>query len=476
MVRVMKHRRFLVLVFLVALALRLVLVLLFYDLPIGLDDMFQYDMLARSIVAGNGYRWYAEEDLALVKKYIPMEPPADYDPRGVPTSFRAPGYPAFLALVCAICGVGPHRFFVFRLAQALLGATLAPLAWTLARQIGFGERAARWAAAIVAVFPLLIVYPLGLATENLFVPLLMLALVLLLRASERRRARDYVLVGLVLGLAALTRSVVTGFVALAALWLWWTAQDKRGGFRNCALLILCFLLVTIPWAVRNTLLHGRPTWIESALGYDLYVGYHPESTGTFQYGISLDLLPMLDDGERHARGMEGFWSFLRADPGRVPYLMVRKAGYLWSLDRRALTYFYSNDFFGHLPTWLLGLVFLLACGPLVVLAPAASCGLACGRMGRRKSLIALLLVYYTGAHMLILAEPRFHVPLLPVVAILAAYAFVEHPWRASRSWQRGLAVLLIALLLANWGLEIARDWDVLVGLFGPKGHRLHLPY
>ncbi len=472
----MTQRRFIVLVLLLALALRLVPVLLYYDLPIGLDDMFHYDMLARSIVAGNGFRWYGEGDLELIQQYISMEVPAEYDPRGIPTSFRAPGYPAFLALVYAVCGVGAHRFFAARLAQALLGATLAPLSMLLARRVGFGERTARWAAVIVAAFPLLVIYPLALATENIFVPLLALGLVLVLRAGERRWARDHALAGLVLGLAALTRSIVAGFVVLAVLWLWWTAPEKRTGVRNGALLILCFLLVTTPWAIRNTLLHGRPTWVESALGYDLYVGYHPESTGTFQYGISLDLLPILDDGERHERGIEAFWSFLRADPGRVPYLMVRKAGHLWSLDKRALTYFYSNDFLGRLSPWLVVLIFLLACGPLVVLAPAASYGVVCGQMGQRKALIALLLIYYTGAHMLILAEPRFHVPLLPVVSILAAYAFIERPWRESRPWQRGLTVLLIALLLVNWGLEVARDWDILVKLFGPEGYHLGLPY
>ncbi len=471
----MIRRRFIVLVFLVALTLRLTPVLLFHDLPIGLDDMFQYDMLARSIVAGDGYRWYAEEDLRLVQRYISIKVPDEYDPRGIPTSFRAPGYPAFLALVYAISGVGPRRFFAARLAQALLGATLVPLSWALAHRVGFGERAARWAAIIVAVCPLLVIYPLALASENLFVPLLALSLVLVLRASERGWVRDYVLAGLVLGLAALTRSIVAGFVPLAVAWLWW-GSEKRASLRNYALLILCFLLVTVPWAARNTCLHGRLTWIETTLGYNVYLGYHPQSTGTFQYGISLDLLPILDDGERHALGMESFWSFLRADPGRIPYLMVRKLGYLWGLDKRALTYFYGNGFLGRWSVWLLGLVFLLACGPLVVLAPAAAGGLVCGRMGRRKTLIALLLVYYTGVHVLILAAPRFHVPLLPVVAVLAAYAFVEQPWRRSRPWQRGLAVLLVALLLLNWGLELARDWDTLVALFGPEGYRLGLSY
>jgi len=263
---------------------------------------------------------------------------------------------------------------------------------------------------------------------------------------------------------------------LAALWVWRTAKEQRAGLRNGVLLILCFLLVTVPWAVRNTLLHGQPAWIETALGYDLYVGYHPRSTGTFQHGISLDLFPILDDAERNARGMEAFWRFVRSDPGRVPYLMARKAGYLWGLDKRALVYFYANGYLGQWPGWLLGLALLVACTPLVVLAPVAAGGLICGRMERRKALIALLFAYYAGAHMLILAEPRFHVPLLPVIAVLAAYAFVEQPWRSSRPWQRKLTALLVVLLLVNWGLELARDWNALAALFGPEGHRLYPPY
>ena len=40
--------------------------LLSYNLAIGLDDMFQYDMLARSLSTGHGFRWYAQDDLKLI--------------------------------------------------------------------------------------------------------------------------------------------------------------------------------------------------------------------------------------------------------------------------------------------------------------------------------------------------------------------------------------------------------------------------
>jgi len=104
--------------FLLALILRLVPVLFAIQLPIGLDDMFQYDMLARSLVAGNGFRWYAQDDIDLVKEYIDLDfIVEDYDPRGVLTSFRAPAYPAFLAAVYTVSGL-EWRLLAARLAQA----------------------------------------------------------------------------------------------------------------------------------------------------------------------------------------------------------------------------------------------------------------------------------------------------------------------------------------------------------------------
>ncbi len=98
-------------IFLIALILRLVPVLVMRDMGIGLDDMFQYDMLARSIAAGDGYRWYAEKDLPTVLPYLKLDLTSiDYDPRGVLTSFRPPLYPAFLALVYFVFGVGRIAF------------------------------------------------------------------------------------------------------------------------------------------------------------------------------------------------------------------------------------------------------------------------------------------------------------------------------------------------------------------------------
>ncbi len=470
------NRRFLILVFALALIPRLALVMLTRDLPIGLDDMFQYDMLARSIAAGDGYRWYGEEDLKLIQRFLPMEMPEEYDPRGIQTSFRGPGYPVFLAAAYRMVGVGEARLFGARIIQAFLAALLAPLTWLLAIKVGIIKRGAQLSAIIIAIIPLLIVYPIALASENLFILLLTISLILCLAYMDRDSKFGFFITGFALGLTALTRSVVTGFLPLILLWGLWWGWDKRNRLRNSLFLVFGFFLITIPWMVRNSLLHDQPTWLETSLGYNLYIGYHPESTGKFQFGISLDLLPILDDAERNQLGMDAFKEFVRDDPWRVPYLMVRKIGYQFGLDKRALMYFYSNGFLGALPTPVLGAVFFLAVIPFVMIGIGAAIGLAFGPFDRRTSLLIIFLLYYILAHSLILGDARFHVPLFPIFSILTAYAFTQRPWGGSPRWRFALAILLVSLLILNWATELYLDWDTISAVFGPDGHRLRLSY
>ena len=470
------NRRFLTGVFLLALVPRLILALLTRDLPIGLDDMFQYDMLARSIVQGNGYRWYAEDDLHLIKRFLPMEVPDDYEPIGIETSFRGPGYPLFLAGTYAVVGTGEDRLFGARIIQSFSGALLAPLTYLLALRLGLKEKSARLSAIIIALIPLLIAYTLALASENSFIILLTLFFILCLEFRNKDSKLGWLITGVVLGLTALTRSVVTGFVPLVLLWGFLWGWERCFRIRNMIFFVLGFALVTIPWMARNSSLHNQLTWIETSLGYNMYMGYHPESSGRFQFGISLDLLPIMDDAERNQVGMQAFQDFVRDDPTRVPSLIMNKAGYFFGMDKRALMYFYSNGVLGSLSAPYLGLVFLLAVLPFVLLALGTAVGIAFSPMTRSRGFIILCSIYFLAVHALILGDARFHVPLFPIFAIFASFAYIESPWRGAKRWQYILALILILLLIFNWGLEITRDLETLVALFGPDGHQLGLSY
>ena len=474
---IQSERAFVWRAFVIALLLRLIPVLLASHLSIGLDDMFQYDMLARSIVSGNGYRWYAQPDLDLIEKYVSLDLKGiDYDPRGIETSFRAPLYPAFLALVYFFSGTGAQRFFAARLAQAALTSLLIPLTYFLARRL-FPDRpgVAHLAAWGVALYPMLILFPLALATENLFFVLFLGATLALVLAGQTRRMRYFVLSGVLIGLTALTRSVVLPVAALAALWAWFMLRERAKAFA----LVAAVLIVIAPWIVRNSLLYGRLSPIELSMGYNLYVGYHPQSTGTFAYGPSLDLLSIADDAERDRIGTQKAIGFIEADPGRFWYLAVRRLGYFFGLERRALTYFYSNDFFGYIPFYPLLAIALVLFTPFVITSCLAVFGLTAVPWNRSSLILPIVMLGYLAPHVFLLADDRVHMALVPMLIILAAAAWQairEGRLFAGRRWVLALVGLAVLLLLANWGLELARDADKLAILFGPTGNVSYFPY
>jgi len=464
-------------IFLLALALRLIPVLVSINLPIGLDDMFQYDMLARSIASGQGFRWYAQEDLDLIQSYFDMDfVVGEYDPKGVISSFRAPGYPAFLALIYSLSGL-KWRFLAARLAQAFLGASLAALTYALAQRI-FPDKAwgAKLAAYFIAFYPMLMVYPLALATENLFIPLVFGGLLLLLKAVEGKGERGFLLAGAVFGLATLTRSVIFAFAGLAILWIWWAAKQRRGAI----LFGIALIALVLPWTLRNSLLYEQFTFVENSLGYNLHMGYHPEGTGSFQYGISLELFPYLDDGQRNDLGVQAGLEFIRQDPGRIPNLMLNKLGYFFALERRAMSYFYSNGFFGEIPQAALIGFFGLFTLPFALMSTFSVASLALMRWNKERILLLLLLLGYLIPHILLLAEPRFHITLVPALAMLAGYAWVERKTLLAQAhenkWRITVTLVLIGLLWLNWGMELWRDADKLAILFGPDGYRAGFPY
>ncbi|HJX81639.1 MAG TPA: hypothetical protein VJ248_06380, partial [Candidatus Udaeobacter sp.] len=312
--------------------------------------MFQYDMLARSLATGNGFRWYAQEDLNQLASFVDFDlgTVKEYDPvRGISTSFRAPLYPAFLAVIYFFNGTDFSRFFAARLAQViLLGAPLVPLTYLVSRKLfpplylgGRGvwnsERAARISAWVVAAYPMLLIYPLGLGTENPFFILLLLSCFFLLSSIESPTPLNFLLSGLLLGLTALTRSVILPFAVLAILWSWFVLHQQRGA----ALIAIALLLTVSPWVIRNSLLHHKLTGIETSMGYNLYLGYHPKGNGSFVFGPSLDLLPILDDAERDKIGTQQAIGFIRQQPERFIPLAVNRLGFFFGLEKRVLMYF-----------------------------------------------------------------------------------------------------------------------------------------
>jgi 4-amino-4-deoxy-L-arabinose transferase-like glycosyltransferase len=461
----------LAIVFVVGLFLRLMPMLVSLDMGIALDDMFQYDALAESIRLGQGYTWYG----------------------GIPTAFRAPLYPLFLAIIYGFFG---HQFLAVRVIQAMMGASLPLIVYVLGRRM-FDDRAARIASWVIVFYPMFLFYPLGLVTENLFFVLVPLTILYLIKALDTSRLLYYLLGGLLLGLSVLTRSVMSGFVLVILAWLWYYVSDKREALKSWALILLSVALLTIPWSIRNSLLYGQFVFVESSLGFNFYLGYHPEGAGTFDSSIAVDFMegiggfddPGLETEKLvHNLGIQRGVQFIQKDPARAAWLLVSKLSHFLRLDKRAALFFYSNNFLGDLPAPILLLVLLVLCLPWVIVVLLSVIGMSFSRMTRDKVLIYLLFIYFIAIHILIMAEPRFHLVLVPFLAIFAVQGARILPRvrgqlqardvaaRRNARWRLIWCLLVMALLVLNWVYELNVDMEKLRLVFSPGGNMARFTY
>jgi hypothetical protein len=147
-------------------------------------------------------------------------------------------------------------------------------------------------------------------------------------------------------------------------------------------------------------------------------------------------------------------------------------------------YFYSNNIIGYIPLPLLLTISAILLLPFVIISISAAFGLAYLRWKPKHILLGLLFIGYILPHVLILSEDRFHLALVPYIAILAAQVWVNGfaplGVRWDESWKGKMVVSLTVfaafLLTVNWGFELIRDADKISQLLGPNGNQSHFPY
>ncbi|HLO32892.1 MAG TPA: glycosyltransferase family 39 protein [Anaerolineales bacterium] len=106
-----------------------------------------------------------------------------------------------------------------------------------------------------------------------------------LRARQKRRLRDWFIVGASFGLAAISRSgtlviaaVVIGGVVLES---WRHRFSPREIMAPALILSSLIILLMSPWLVRNKIVFGRPILGSSLIGYNLYRQNYMLGTGNY---------------------------------------------------------------------------------------------------------------------------------------------------------------------------------------------------
>ncbi len=333
--------RFVLLLFVLAFALRAALVLTLRDVctgPQGIasaDDV-EFNNLALRVSQGEGY----------------------VGDQGQPTSFRAPGWPLFLAGIYRLAG--PCVPLVYAV-LCFLGAVACVLTYILAREL-IAEGPARVAGLLAAFYLPHIYFSAGFLSEALFVPCLTLGIWLFLKARQRSSLTLLILAGLALSWATLTRpfALLVWPILLAVLAL--TPSSRWSRLPKMLAFTAAFFACIIPWTIRNQHVHGRFVLVATNGGSTFYGGNNERVAHEFrQLGnwLSTEELPHRDwivtaptEVEHDKREWQLGLDWLRDHPTAVPLL----AGYklarliLWLPDfDGGSRWFYAVRFLGYAP-------------------------------------------------------------------------------------------------------------------------------
>lgn len=200
------------------------------------------------------------------------------EPPFVPDSFRAPGYPLFLAALYALL----QSWVGVLIAQSVLVSAAPVLLYLLLRP--YHERAAWWGSLLFVFEPVRLFASSTLLSDALFTCLFLGSLVLL-RAAARRFWWFAAGAGLVLGLAILVRPIAQFLPLFFIAYLFIDRVPWRRAMRISLVLLAACALVVAPWLLRNHALFS--SWsLTSVSSYNLaaynapeYVKYRPTPEG-----------------------------------------------------------------------------------------------------------------------------------------------------------------------------------------------------
>jgi 4-amino-4-deoxy-L-arabinose transferase-like glycosyltransferase len=399
--------------------------------------------------------------------------------RGMLISLRPPLYPAMVAQIYRAFGLENND--AVRAIQAGLGLLTTVLVYRLG-VLAYSRQVGLCAAALHSFYPSLLSYENLLLSEIVFTFLAVAFSWLMVEAICRQGAAWLAAAGVVLGLAALTRSIMLPFLPLVALYVaaCWNGTWVR---RTLAAVIpvVAFGLIVAPWAIRNTRLQKTLVLID-------VMGGRNAMMGNYQYTPLERSWATISD----VQGEHAWDSVLRRErqqPGPItqgmidkhalrhamrfvlahPWLTVKrdtvKFFNFWQLERE-LPASAAAGYFGNLATRWRVLLAAIICGSYAVVLFAALFGFCCSPPGDRRIhwFLILSILFPCLVYSLVFAHSRYHLPVIPLLAIYAAAAVVNSKdiWSRRHAARFATASALCLIFVLGWIREaVVVDLDAI---------------
>jgi len=368
---------------------------------------------------------------------IPSERVA-FSPLELHFVFHPPLYPYFIATLYTIFG----SLGAVKVAQCLLGALLVPAVGRIGER-AFGERAGLAAAAVTALYPELVWFCAHFWAETLFTFLVWWTIERLVHADAQGSARAAAVAGVSWGLAVLTRETFLYFLPVAAFWLYWR---RPGGGRRATLLVATALLVITPWTVRNWMVFQTFIPVSTAGALNLWQG----NTRMTRQEVYEEYWSVHGRAQKYQhtrrRALE---SILQRQPLWIFEKLRDEMPAYFAIHGQPVVHIERGAYGQVSRPRALAAVFVVLAPYLVVLGLFVV-GIAALPRGRPTWLLLAFLAYYVLLHVAAHGYPRYRLPSLPVLFLVAGqgWAFLRSRPRPRLEPRRLGAAAAVALVLA----------------------------
>jgi hypothetical protein len=338
-------------------------------------DALWYHLVANNLADGHGFvAPFRFTSLDEVRFGIGSTP--------IPTAFHLPLFPTVLA---AFSLVGLDSQTAHMIVGCALGALTVVLAGLVARRLA-GDVAGLSAAAIAALYPGLVMNDSVLLSESLTGPTIAAAVLAALHLHDRPNAGRALVLGGLIGLAALNRSEALLLVVLLGV----PAVLPSRSVRLAGLVCLAAALTIAPWVIRNAERFERTTFLTTGdgsvfKGANCDLSYYGSGTGSWTIRCLVGYRVPKDESVLSARWRDEAFDYASDHRGRLPVVLAARVARSFSLYPSPSAQVAELDFVEDRPPTL---VWIALAAYVAVLALAAV-GVAALR--DRLAVVAILL-------------------------------------------------------------------------------------
>jgi hypothetical protein len=374
-----------------------------------------YEKLAKSLVNGEGYRFY---------------------PHTGETTLRAPLYPLFLSFLFKYIG---ENIQIAQMANFLMVIAIAGLTRLLCA-ITYPNipLLSTIATLIVLIHPGIIIAETRGGVEIALTLGIITCIVFLVLAVKHRNYYLYFAAGLLLGITSLIKSTPLLFPLVFLPYLLYRFGTQKiliNVFTPMLLLLLGIIIVLSPWIYRNYNLTGKFVPTMSILGVSMMHGQHICKNINMEVGAGKLVQEATDELVDLARSNKYEFSGANACCGPFFLNTVDEVNFTDGLKTTAINQYLANPIFT-LKCTALNLAGFVAAGRnhtstllnLIIQLPLFALALVgIIKLPNRNHLALLTIIfmaYYTAVHLPIMAIAKYSIPIMPLFSMFAAYGLI----------------------------------------------------